>query len=89
MGQGALACGEAADSIRQELRACRTAGEVAIRRRLEQAKSNGDLPSETDPADLARYVATIIYGIAVQAAGGASRGKLQRIADMALRTLPL
>ena len=64
-------------------------GEVAILRRLEQAKSNGDLPANTDPADLALYVATIIYGIAVQAAGGASRRKLQRTAEMALRTLPL
>jgi AcrR family transcriptional regulator len=87
--QGALACGEAADSIRQELTACRAAGEAAIRRRLEHAKSNGDLPADTDPADLARYVATIVYGIAVQAAGGASRGKLQRVIEMALRTLPL
>jgi hypothetical protein len=69
MVQGALACGEAADSIRQELTACRTAGEVAIRRRLEQAKSNGDPPAETDPADLARYVATITYGIAVSGSG--------------------
>jgi hypothetical protein len=34
-------------------------------------------------------VATILYGMAVQAAGGASRGKLQRVLEMALRTLPL
>jgi len=87
--QGALACGEAADSIRQELTAYRAAGEAAIRRRLEHAKSNGDLPADIDSADLARYVATIVYGIAVQAAGGASRGKLQRVIEMALRTLPL
>ncbi|PYX12417.1 MAG: TetR family transcriptional regulator [Acidobacteria bacterium] len=87
--QGALACSEAGDSIRQELTACRAAGEAAIRRRLEHAKSNGDLPADTDPADLARYVATIVYGIAVQAAGSARRGKLQRVIEMALRTLPL
>src|SRR5712692_5363183 len=67
MVQGALACGEAADSIRQELTACRAAGEAAIRRRLEHAKSEGDLPAETNPADLARYVAAILYGMAVQA----------------------
>jgi AcrR family transcriptional regulator len=89
MVQGALACGDAADSIRQELNACRSAGEAAIRRRLEHAKSEGDLPADTDPADLARYVATILHGMAVQAAGGASRSKLQRVVEMALRTLPL
>ena len=87
--QGALACGDAGDSIRQELVACRAAGEAALRRRFRRAKSEGDLPADTDPADLARYVAAIIYGMAVQAAGGASRDKLQQVIEMALRTLPL
>jgi AcrR family transcriptional regulator len=89
MVQGALACGEAADSIRQELTAHRAAGEAAIRRRLQRAKSEGDLSTDADPADLACYIATILYGMAVQAAGGASRDKLQHIVGMALRTLPL
>src|ERR1700719_176425 len=87
--QGALACGEAADSIRQELVACRAAGEVALRRRFEHAKSEGDLPATVNSADLARYVATIVYGMAVQAAGGATRDKLQNVVEMALQTLPL
>jgi AcrR family transcriptional regulator len=89
MVQGALASGEVADSIRQELSACRAAGEAAIRRRLQRAKSEGDSSTDADPADLARYIATVLYGMAVQAAGGASRGKLQRVVEMALRTLPL
>jgi AcrR family transcriptional regulator len=89
MVQGALACGDEADSMRRELVACRAAGEAALRRRLERAKSDGDLSADTDPADLARYVATILYGMAVQAAGGASRSKLQRVVEMTLRTLPL
>src|SRR6202045_1447058 len=87
--QGALACGEAGDSIRQELAAYRAAGEAALRRRFQRAKSEGDLPATVNPADLARYVATIVYGMAVQAAGGASRDKLQHVVEMALRTLPL
>src|ERR1700676_2273732 len=89
MVQGALACGEAADSIRQELTACRAAGEAAIRRRIKRAKSEGDLPANVTPADLARYIATVLYGMAVQAAGGASQSKLQRVVEMALRTLPM
>ena len=87
--QGALACGEAGDSIRQELVACRAAGEAALRRRFQRSKSEGDLPVDTDPGDLARYLATVIYGMAVQAAGGASRDKLRRVIEMTLRTLPL
>jgi AcrR family transcriptional regulator len=89
MVQGALACGEAADSTRRELTACRAAGEAAMRRRFERAKSEGDLPANVSPADLARYIATVLYGMAVQAAGGASRSQLQRVVEMALRTLPM
>ena len=64
--QGALACGEAADSVGQELSAVRAAGEAAIRRRFERPKSEGDLPANVNPADLARYIATLIYGMALK-----------------------
>src|SRR5580704_17269763 len=87
--QGALASGDAGDSIRQELAAYRAAGEAALRRRFQRAKSEGDLPDTLNPADLAHYVATIIYGMAVQAAGGASRDELQHVVEMALRAWPL
>jgi AcrR family transcriptional regulator len=88
MVQGALACGQAADSVRRELVARRTAGEAAVRQRFERAVLDGDLPAESDPADLAQYLATIIHGMAVQAASGASRETLQRVAKMALRSWP-
>src|SRR6201982_176695 len=50
MVQGALACGDA--SVRKEVAARRTAAEVALRRRFQRAKREGDLPKNTDPADL-------------------------------------
>lgn len=86
--QGALACGDAADPVRQELIARREAGLAALRQRFERAKGAGDLPADANPADLARYVATVIHGMAVQAAGGASRKQLRKIADIALRNWP-
>ena len=86
--QGALACGEAADSVRRELVARRLAGEVAVRQRFERALAEGDLPAGSDPADLARYVVTLIHGMAVQAAGGASREDLRRVVKLALRGWP-
>jgi len=88
MVQGALSCGKAGDPIRKELASRRVAGEAAIRRRLERAKSDGDLPADADPADLARYVATVIHGMAVQAASGASRDDLQRVIQTVLRAWP-
>jgi AcrR family transcriptional regulator len=88
MVQGGLACGDAADRVRQELIARRVAAEVAVRRRFERARTDGDLPAAADPADLARFVVTVIHGMAVQAASGAGRKELRRVAELALRAWP-
>ena len=84
--QGALACGSA--SARKEVGARRTAVEVALRCRLQQAKREGDLPKSAKPAELAHYVVTVVRGMAVQAAGGASCAQLHRVAQIALRAWP-
>ncbi len=88
MVQGALACGDAASSIRREMSSRRIASEAAIRRRLQRAKSEGDLRSKADPADLARYIATVMHGMAVQRAGGATRTQLLRVVKTALQAWP-
>jgi AcrR family transcriptional regulator len=88
MVQGALACGEAAESVRQELVARRMTAEAAVRRRFERARADGDLPADADPGDLARYLLTVIRGMAVQATGGAGRKELRRVAELALRAWP-
>ena len=85
---GALASGEESDCIRKELETRRAASQNAIRERLKRAKREGDLPADADPAALARYLATIIEGMAVQAASGASRKELERVAETALRAFP-
>jgi len=89
MVQGALSCGRTANPIRRELASRRAAGEAAIRRRFKRAISDGDLPADTDADDLARYVSTVMHGMAVQAAGGASRKELLRVVKMALRAWPV
>ncbi len=86
--QGALSCGDAAESIKQELMSRRAKGEQDLRQRFERAIAEGDLPEGSDAADLAAYVSAILQGMAVQAAGGTTREKLRRIAEMALRTWP-
>jgi AcrR family transcriptional regulator len=86
--QAALCCGDAAESIKQELMSRRATGEDDLRRRFERAVAEGDLPADTDAADLARYISAILQGMAVQAAGGASRDELQKVARMALKTWP-
>ena len=86
--QGALVCGDTADSVRRDVAARRAAGVAALRRRLQRAIDEGDLPADANPADLAHYVATVTYGMAVQAASGTSRAQLRRVARLALRAWP-
>src|SRR5882757_5659301 len=86
MVQGALACGDA--SVRKEAAARRAASEAALRHRLQRAKREGDLPKNADPAELAGYVMTVLQGMAVQGADGASPDQLRRVAQVALRAWP-
>ena len=86
--QSALACGDGAEAVRNDLILRRDAGEKAVRLRLKHAHAEGDLPRDVNPADLARYVVTVIQGIAVQAASGATRNELRRVIENALRAWP-
>jgi AcrR family transcriptional regulator len=86
--QGALACGDEARVIRDELASRRAANEAGLRARLRRAAAEGDLPAGADADDLARFVATVLHGMAVQAAGGAGRAELRRIAQTAMRAWP-
>jgi len=86
--QGALSCGEASEAIRNELCARRSAGELELRQRFERAQSEGDVSADGDPAARARYVSTLLQGMAVQAASGATHQDLLDVAEMALKSWP-
>lgn len=86
--QGALACSEEGEPVRHELCMRREAMFHALRFRFERAKAEGDLHPSADPTDLAQYVATVIYGMAVQASGGVDADQLQRVAEIALQAWP-
>jgi AcrR family transcriptional regulator len=86
--QGALCCGDAAETIKQELMARRANGEEDLRKRFERAVAEGDLAAGSDAADLARYISAVLQGMAVQAAGGVGRQELRKIAEIVLRTWP-
>jgi AcrR family transcriptional regulator len=86
--QSALACSAATTDIQSKLKRRRNAGEKALRLRLQRAQAEGDLPPNADAAGLARYVVTVLQGIGVQAASGASRANLQKVIQTALRAWP-
>lgn len=86
--QGALACGDEGRAARVALTEKRHFGEAALIARLQRARREGDLPSDVKPVDLAHYVWTVCYGLAVRAAGGAGRDEQRRVVQLALRAWP-
>ena len=62
-------------------------GDVAIRERFERARAESDL-GDADPDELANYVRTVVYGMAVHAASGATREDLERTIERAMQAWP-
>lgn len=87
--RSAMSCSEAEETIQKHLTARRAEGEAKLRERLQQARKNGEMPSDLEPADYARYIMTMLEGMSVRAAGGATRKELRKIADLALRSWPI
>ena len=85
---GALACGAEAEKVRRTLAQLRQALVTALRKRFERAIEDGDLPEGTDCETLARYVATVLNGLAVQSASGATEKELRLVAAVAMRAWP-
>src|SRR6201982_2081434 len=71
--QGALACGTDAEHVKLSMIDWRKRGEAALKKRLQQARSEGELPAEIRPADFARYLSSVMAGLGVQAANRATR----------------
>jgi AcrR family transcriptional regulator len=85
--QSGLSCSDR--DIPEAIAHHRAEKEAALRERLKRARDEGDLPSGTDPAALARYLMTVSNGICVQASTGASVEELREIARMALANWPV
>ena len=85
--QGALACGTDAEPVRRAIIEWRKSGEAVLKKRLQQAQSEGELPTEIQPADFARYLSSIIAGLGVQSANGATKAELRSAAEIALRCI--
>jgi AcrR family transcriptional regulator len=81
-------CINSAPEIQLELEQGRKARLAKIRKRLQEAKNLGDLPSESNPEELARYLMTLRWGMAIEARSGATRKDLRGIVNRALLAWP-
>jgi AcrR family transcriptional regulator len=86
--QGALACGSSAEPMKQAMIEWRKQGEAELQKRLQRARREGDLAKDVDPGDLARYISTVVTGLGIQSANGATRAEMTRLVDMVLRSMP-
>lgn len=60
------------------------ADQARLRARIEQAVSDGDLPTGTEPGLLAEFVQTVWHGLSTQADLGAGRAELVGLAGLAV-----
>jgi AcrR family transcriptional regulator len=86
--QGGLAGNPAHKDVVAFLVQSRAAGEAKFASRFRTAIASGDLSPSESPEELAKYLSTVTSGMAVQAAGGASRSELLPVAERALRAFP-
>lgn len=84
---GALALAEENRAVEQRVADMRRGALAAYRDRLERALAGGELKPGTDPEALARFVATVIQGMAVQGHDGASTDELLAVAEIAIGEL--
>src|SRR5260370_19676443 len=81
----ALATGPEGDSVKQWLIQGRKHGQGMVWRGIETAKEDGELPADTDPGAYARYLETLIQGLGVQGANGATKPDINNMSHLALK----
>ncbi len=80
----ALAVGDEAEPIKRWMLQGRKQGESLAKKRFEQAKRTGELGAKVDAAALARYVGTLLQGLCIQGASGATKAEMTKVVDTAL-----
>jgi AcrR family transcriptional regulator len=85
---GALSCSSESDAVRLDLAECRDELRQALRDRFNKTKSKGPLPAGVTSDEAARYVVSVINGMAVLAKGGATRKELYGVAKTVLLSWP-
>ncbi|AKU94632.1 Transcriptional regulator, TetR family [Labilithrix luteola] len=81
-------CTEASSDVEALLRTKRLESEAGLRKRLDRAVEEGELPEGTDTAALAKFYGVVIQGMSVQARDGASNKELERVVDTAMALWP-
>ena len=85
--QGAMTCFNMSRQVKEHIGDMHVALERLCRERFNRAIEAGELPRGS-AADLARFCAVMIQGLALQAKAGSSRKELHRVVDLYFDTWP-
>lgn len=80
--------GVAPQAIQDALRQAVQGSQAQLRRRIERALADGQLPVGAAPADLAAFYQCVLSGLAVLAKSGAGRAALEAVIEVALAAWP-
>lgn len=83
-----VACGAEAESIRDEVLARGASAKRKLVERMQQARTDGDLPAHIDPEAITSYLYAVLQGMAVQAGAGATRTELEQLVETAMLVWP-
>jgi AcrR family transcriptional regulator len=83
-----VACGEEAQSIREDVLERGKMAKRALIDRLERAKAEGDLPADIDVESLTNLLYAVVQGVCIQAGSGATREELNRLVNTGLALWP-
>ncbi|WP_409522716.1 TetR/AcrR family transcriptional regulator [Nitrincola sp. MINF-07-Sa-05] len=88
ISMGVLACAPEHQAVADRLAAIRTSAVESFEKRLLQAQAEGELSSDINVRNLARFYSAVIQGMSVQARDGATREEVASIAEMAMYNWP-
>ena len=86
--QSAVAGHAETAQLRDDLLAIRNRGVEKLKRRMQRASDENDLPPYLDPELMTQYLASLATGLAVQSAAGISSVELNKIVDLVMQTWP-
>ncbi|MDY7227160.1 TetR/AcrR family transcriptional regulator [Hyalangium rubrum] len=79
-----LTCAEENQPVAEHVASLRANSLAALRARIEQGISQGELPAGTDAVALSRYFGAVFQGMSVQAQDGASKTELLALVEIAM-----
>ncbi|MFZ6736028.1 TetR/AcrR family transcriptional regulator [Undibacterium sp. Ji42W] len=88
LASSAISCSVAADDVKVELAKIRHGIETQLREKITGSIKSKQMPAETDADGLAALTMSIIQGMSTLARDGATRDKLLKVVETAMRIWP-